>query len=60
MSAIDLDAITERWLQICGPCDAGLPMGCSHPDADYRPVMAALVEEIERLRASRSSSEGGA
>ena len=48
--ALDLDAITEKWLQQCGPCDAGLAMGCSHPDEDYRPVMSALVTEVERLR----------
>lgn len=47
---MDLTAVAEKWLQPCGACDGGLPMGCSHPDEDYRPVLLALVEEVERLR----------
>lgn len=31
-------------------CDAGLPTSCTHPSEDYRPVMLALVREIERFR----------
>jgi hypothetical protein len=46
----DTDAIRETWLQVCGPCDAGLPGECSHPDEDYRPTMLALVTEVDRLR----------
>jgi Holliday junction resolvase RusA-like endonuclease len=47
---LDLDAIKERWLNVCGACDAGIGE-CSHPDADYRPVMLELVRELEGLRA---------
>jgi hypothetical protein len=48
---IDLDAITEKWLHVCGPCDLSVPGGCTHPGDDYRPVMLELVREIDRLRA---------
>lgn len=47
---LDLDAISEKWLQICGACDAGIGE-CNHPADDHRPVMLELVREIERLRA---------
>jgi hypothetical protein len=46
----DLDAIKKEWLNPCGACDAGLPMACTHPSGDYRPVMLSLVDEIGRLR----------
>jgi hypothetical protein len=49
--ALDVDAIAEKWLRQCGPFDGGLAMGCTHPAEDYRPTMAALVGEVERLRA---------
>jgi hypothetical protein len=49
-AALDLDAIEDKWLQQCGSCDAGLPLSCSHPSEDYRPVMLRLVSEIRRLR----------
>lgn len=39
------------FLNQCGSCDAGLPMSCSCPTGDYRPVMLELVREVERLRA---------
>lgn len=52
MSTVDLDAIAREWLNQCGPCDYGMPeYGCTHPQGDYRPVIAALVAEVERLRA---------
>lgn len=48
---IDLEAISEKWLQQCGPCDYGMPeYACSHPEEDYRPVILDLVREVERLR----------
>ena len=50
--SIDLQAITDEWLQQCGACDAGLPMGCARSDKDYRPAMSALVDEVGRLRAT--------
>lgn len=47
---IRLAEIRERWLRVCPPCDAGLPGACTHPDADYRPVIADLVDEFAALR----------
>lgn len=47
---IDVEAIAEKWLQQCGSCDAGLPMGCACPSDDYRPVMSALLDEVTALR----------
>lgn len=50
----NLEEIRSVWLKQCGPCDFGLhEMSCACPpgDADYRPVMARLVCEVERLRA---------
>lgn len=49
---LDLDAITSEWLTPCGACDAGIGL-CTHPDKDYRPVMLALAQEIERLAYER-------
>lgn len=49
MDSIELDEIKDKWLRQCGPCDAGLPAECTHPDEDYRPVILDLVREIERL-----------
>lgn len=48
---LDLDTI-RPWLEPCGNCDAGLRVNCTHPDGDYRTPMAALVAEVERLRAA--------
>lgn len=48
---LDLDAIKATWLRVCGGCDAGMLTDCTHPDGDYRPVMAALVDELEQARA---------
>lgn len=47
---LDLDEIRDRWLNLCGACDVGIGE-CNHPDADHRPVMLALVREVEQLRA---------
>lgn len=46
---LDLDAI-RPWLGICGGCDLGIG-DCTHPDGDYRSVMADLLAEVDRLRA---------
>jgi hypothetical protein len=46
----DLDALAEKWLKVCPPCDAGLPDKCTHPDQDYRPVLKLLLEEVRGLR----------
>lgn len=49
---LDLNEV-RPWLRLCGSCDAGLPMGCTCPSADPRPMILRLVQEIERLRAGR-------
>ena len=46
---LDLDAISAKWLQICGSCDAGIGE-CTHPEGDYRPVMLELVRALEHIR----------
>jgi hypothetical protein len=40
------------WLQQCGPCDGGLPMACSHPDGDYRVILAKVWAAYEALEAA--------
>jgi hypothetical protein len=50
---LDLDVI-RPWFTLCGPCDAGLPMACTCPQGDPRPIVAKLVAEVERLRADRT------
>lgn len=47
------DVLTRAapFLNVCGSCDAGLPMSCTCPTGDYRPVMLDLVREVEALRA---------
>jgi hypothetical protein len=47
------------FLELCGSCDAGLPMNCTCPSEDYRPVMLELVREIERLRARAEGKREG-
>lgn len=42
--------IKMTWLQACGSCDGGLPMTCTCPVEDYRPVMAELVDALEKFR----------
>lgn len=52
---MDLEAIREKWLRVCGQCDAGVyGAPCTHPSGDYRPVMLELVTEVERLRTQRA------
>lgn len=46
---LDLEAIKEKWLKLCGACDVGVGE-CNHPGEDYRPVMLALVRELESQR----------
>src|SRR5262245_60291478 len=52
----DLDEIEARWLRQCGHCDAGLAMSCTCPEGDPRNVIASLVDEIKRLRATPSAA----
>jgi hypothetical protein len=53
----ELDLLALKWLQVCATCDAGLPYGCSHPDEDYRPVIADLIDEVRRVRAEIAAAE---
>jgi hypothetical protein len=53
---IDLASIKSEFLELCGPCDAGIPGRCTCP-GDYRPTMLALVTEVERLRAEVAELE---
>lgn len=52
--AVDLDLklsrIRNKWLRVCGPCDAGLPGTCTHPNEDYRTVIADLITDLEKFR----------
>lgn len=56
-TAPDLDAIEQKWLQMCGACDAGAPTYCRCPNEDVRPAMSALVDEIRRLRSDSTSDK---
>lgn len=47
---LELDAIVDKWLQMCPVCDAGLPGTCTHPNEDYRPMLAELVATLYRHR----------
>lgn len=39
------------FMATCGPCDFGLAeFGCACPEGDFRPIVADLVAEVERLR----------
>lgn len=38
------------WMELCGSCDAGLPQACTCPPGDARVVIAALVDEIVKMR----------
>ncbi|MEU7170209.1 hypothetical protein ABZ949_01805 [Micromonospora tulbaghiae] len=51
LARLDVLVEAQPFIQQCGSCDAGLPMSCTCPIGDYRPVMARLVAEVERLRA---------
>lgn len=53
MSEDELQAIEQKWLQMCGYCDAGLPMECTHPVDDYRPVILRLLHDLRAYRAHR-------
>lgn len=49
-------AIREQWLRQCGPCDAGIPLKCVCPDRDPRSDLAALLAELDRVRAERDAN----
>jgi hypothetical protein len=51
----DILSRAEPFLNPCGSCDAGMPMSCTCPTGDYRPVMLDLVREVERLRAKQTA-----
>ena len=54
----ELKAISDKWLQVCGQCDAGLPMNCCCPDEDPRPIILTLVREIDTLQQVARESFG--
>ena len=47
--ALDLDAVEAEFLRQCGGCDAGLMVGCTCSQRDFRPTMLALVAEVRGL-----------
>ena len=47
--ALDLDGVVAEFLRQCGGCDAGLMVGCTCSQRDFRPTMLALVAEVRRL-----------
>jgi hypothetical protein len=49
-SVDDLQDIRSKWLRFCGH-DIGTDDPCICPKEDHRPVIAALVTEVETLRA---------
>ena len=53
--ALDLDGVVAEFLRQCGGCDAGLMVGCTCSQRDFRPTMLALVAEVRRLTESRST-----
>lgn len=53
----DLADIRTKWLAFCSH-DLGLPYPCICPNEDHRPVIAALVTEVETLRAEVARLEG--
>jgi hypothetical protein len=40
----------KQWLNLCGSCDAGLPMNCTCPDGDPRIIILDLYNEVVDLR----------
>jgi len=53
--ALDLDAVEAEFLRQCGGCDAGLMVGCTCSQRDFRPTMLALVAEVRRLTAEAAT-----
>ena len=54
-AGLDLDAVEAEFLRQCGGCDAGLMVGCTCSQRDFRPTMLALVAEVRRLTEERST-----
>lgn len=59
VTALDLKAIEDEFLNQCGSCDVGLLTSCTCSQRDYRPTMLALVREVERLRTAMTDSADG-
>ena len=53
--ALDLDGVVAEFLRQCGGCDAGLMVGCTCSQRDFRPTMLALVAEVRRLTAEAAT-----
>ena len=56
-AGLDLDAVEAEFLRQCGGCDAGLMVGCTCSQRDFRPTMLALVAEVRRLTARSLAAE---
>ena len=54
-AGLDLDAVEAEFLRQCGGCDAGLMVGCTCSQRDFRPTMLALVAEVRRLTAEAAT-----
>lgn len=42
------DTIRHGWLNLCAPCDAGMPAACTCPRADPRSVIRALCDALDQ------------
>lgn len=50
-AGMDVVQRAQPFMAQCGPCDFGLAdFGCACPTGDFRPIVADLVAEMERLR----------
>lgn len=45
-----LDGVRDKWLKLCGSCDAGQPMNCVCTQDDPRTVIQELVQVARQLR----------
>lgn len=53
-----LAAEVEPWLNLCGSCDAALPMNCTCPEGDYRNILLKVWQAYEAAITVREFGEG--
>jgi hypothetical protein len=59
MTEEELQEIADKWLVVCGSCDAGLAMGCvCQRQTDPRSLIARLLQEIGRLKEIEDRMKG--
>ena len=58
MNDQEIQALRVKWLQYCGNCDSGLPVGCACPAEDPRHVVKLLLDEIDDLQQVARQSYG--